>query len=222
MTKRAGKKRFLKHQALISRLRVKMGLQGLLDEDRWATAVTPSLLPSAPVTESSTLVNYPALIPVDTNKIHYRACSHPLHPNDPRRLNQPQVFSLSLPEPLLPVALLPRSDPSKPITNSGLPVLVKQISVIQSQPRIKARPADPLILQATQRKAINPVPIRPPPQTTSGLITQGLSLPQPSAISFPPAPLSTVIASITKPRASRASLLIAAISLKPRRSRNLR
>ena len=169
MTKRAGKKRFLKHQALISRLRVKRGLQGLLDEDRRATAVTPSLLPSAPVRESSTLVNYRALIPVDTNKIHYRACSHPLHPNDPRRLNQPQVFSLSLPGPLLPVALLPRSDPFKPITNPRLPVLVKQISVKQSRPRITARPVDPLILQATQRKATNPVPIRPPPQTTSGL-----------------------------------------------------
>ena len=221
MTKRAGKKRFLKHQALISRLRVKRELQGLLDEDRRATAVNLSLLPSAPVTESSTLVNYPALIPIDTNKIHYRACSHPLHPNVPRRLNRPQVLSLPLPELLLPVALLPRSDPSKPITNS-LPVLVKQISVIPSRPRIKARPADPLILQATQRKATHPVPIRPPPQTTSGLITQGLSLPQPSAISCPPAPLSTVIASITKPRAPRASLLIAAISQKPRRSRNPR
>ena len=63
------------------------------------------------------------------------ACSHPLHPNDPRQRNRPQVFSLSLPEPLLPVALLPRSDPAKPTTSSGLPVLVKQIPVKRSRPQ---------------------------------------------------------------------------------------
>ena len=214
MTKRAVKKRFLKHRALISRQRVKSGLQGLLDEDRRATAVIPSLLPSAPVAGYSNLVSYPALIPVDTNKAHNRECSHPLHPKDPRQLNRPQVFSFSLPEPLLPVASLPRSDPSKPITNSGLAMLAKQIPVKQSRPRIKARPADPLILQATQRKATDPVPIRPPQQTTSGLISQGLGLPQHSAIFLPPAPLSTVIARITKPHAPRASLLIAAIGQK--------
>ena len=68
MTRRAGRKRFHKHQALISRQRVKRGLQWLLDEDRRPTAVTPSLLSSAPVAENSNLVSYLALIPIDTRK----------------------------------------------------------------------------------------------------------------------------------------------------------
>ena len=146
MTKRTGKKRFLKHQTLISHQRVKTGLRGLLDEDRRATLVTTSVLPSAPVAGNLNLVNYPARIPIDTNKVHYREFLQLLHPSDPRRLNRPDVFSLFDPEFLLPVALLPRPDPSNLITNSGLHVLLKQIPVKQSQPRIKTLPADPLIL----------------------------------------------------------------------------
>ena len=72
MTRRAGRKRFHKLQTLISHQRVKRGLQGLLDEGRRATAVTPSLLISAPVSGNSNLLNYPALIPIDTNKVRYR------------------------------------------------------------------------------------------------------------------------------------------------------
>ena len=100
MTKRAGKKRFLKHQVLISHQRVKRGLQGLPDEDKRATAVTPSLLPlPLPVARNSNLVNYPVRIPIDMNKFHCREFLHLLHPSDPRRLNRPEVFSLPHPEP---------------------------------------------------------------------------------------------------------------------------